>query len=112
MASREQLDDWVARWLQANKDSEAAGDWTHVAGQPGFEPACDPSPSDAHTVLCTPGETGFGADSDFVDWPVTDSTGSKLFNVCGVALKVVVTVTPPSAPPLVIGKAIGLNVRC
>jgi hypothetical protein len=31
MASREQLDDWVARWLKANKDSEAAGDWTNLA---------------------------------------------------------------------------------
>lgn len=31
MASREQLDDWVERWLQANKDSEAAGDWTNLA---------------------------------------------------------------------------------
>ncbi len=31
MASREQLDDWVQRWLQANKDSEAAGDWTNLA---------------------------------------------------------------------------------
>ena len=31
MASREQLDDWVERWLQANKDAEAAGDWTNLA---------------------------------------------------------------------------------
>ena len=31
MASREQLEDWVQRWLQANKDSEAAGDWTNLA---------------------------------------------------------------------------------
>ncbi|BBY26023.1 nuclear transport factor 2 family protein [Mycolicibacterium sediminis] len=31
MASREQLDDWVQRWLQANKDSEAAGDWKNLA---------------------------------------------------------------------------------
>jgi hypothetical protein len=31
MASREQLDDWVARWLKANKDSEAAGDWKNLA---------------------------------------------------------------------------------
>ena len=31
MASREQLDDWVERWLQANKDSEAAGDWKNLA---------------------------------------------------------------------------------
>jgi hypothetical protein len=31
MASREALEDWVQRWLQANKDSEAAGDWTNLA---------------------------------------------------------------------------------
>jgi len=31
MASREQLDDWVARWLKANQDSEAAGDWKNLA---------------------------------------------------------------------------------
>ena len=31
MASREQLDNWVERWLQANKDSEAAGDWKNLA---------------------------------------------------------------------------------
>jgi hypothetical protein len=31
MASREQLDDWVQRWLQANRDSEAAGDWKNLA---------------------------------------------------------------------------------
>jgi hypothetical protein len=30
-ASRAQLDDWVKRWLQANKDSEAAGDWKNLA---------------------------------------------------------------------------------
>ena len=31
MASREQLDDWVRRWLQANGDAEKAGDWTPLA---------------------------------------------------------------------------------
>jgi hypothetical protein len=31
MASREQLDDWVSRWLKANQDSEAAGDWKNLA---------------------------------------------------------------------------------
>ena len=31
MASREALDDWVQRWLQANKDGEAAGDWKSLA---------------------------------------------------------------------------------
>ena len=31
MASREQLDDWVERWLQVNRDAEAAGDWTALA---------------------------------------------------------------------------------
>ena len=30
-ASREQLDEWVERWLQANKDAEAAGDWKPMA---------------------------------------------------------------------------------
>lgn len=30
-ANRAQLDDWVERWLKANKDSEAAGDWTNLA---------------------------------------------------------------------------------
>ena len=30
-ASREQLDDWVERWLQVNRDAEAAGDWTPLA---------------------------------------------------------------------------------
>jgi hypothetical protein len=30
-ASREQMDDWVERWLQANKDAEAAGDWKPMA---------------------------------------------------------------------------------
>lgn len=29
--NRAQLDDWVQRWLKANKDSEAAGDWTNLA---------------------------------------------------------------------------------
>jgi hypothetical protein len=29
--TRAQLDDWVERWLQANKDSEAAGDWKNLA---------------------------------------------------------------------------------
>lgn len=31
MASREQLDEWVERWLQANRDAEAAGDWKPMA---------------------------------------------------------------------------------
>jgi hypothetical protein len=31
MASREQLDEWVARWLKANQDSEKAGDWKNLA---------------------------------------------------------------------------------
>jgi hypothetical protein len=31
MASRNDLDDWVQRWLQANKDAEKAGDWTNLA---------------------------------------------------------------------------------
>ena len=30
-ASRAQLDEWVERWLQANKDAEAAGDWKPMA---------------------------------------------------------------------------------
>ena len=30
-ARRALLDDWVERWLQANRDSEAAGDWTNLA---------------------------------------------------------------------------------
>lgn len=28
---REQLDDWVQRWLQANRDAEASGDWGVLA---------------------------------------------------------------------------------
>ena len=28
---REQLEDWVERWLQANRDAEHAGDWTPLA---------------------------------------------------------------------------------
>lgn len=28
---RDALDDWVQRWLQANKDAEKAGDWTNLA---------------------------------------------------------------------------------
>ncbi|WP_395309884.1 nuclear transport factor 2 family protein [Mycobacterium sp. AMU20-3851] len=31
MASRDALEDWVQRWLQANKDAEAAGDWKPLA---------------------------------------------------------------------------------
>ena len=31
MASREQLENWVERWLQANKDAEKAGDWKPLA---------------------------------------------------------------------------------
>lgn len=31
MASREALEDWAARWLQANRDAEAAGDWKPLA---------------------------------------------------------------------------------
>jgi hypothetical protein len=30
-STREQLDDWVQRWLQANRDAEAAGDWKPLA---------------------------------------------------------------------------------
>lgn len=30
-ASRAQLDEWVERWLQANKDAEKAGDWKPLA---------------------------------------------------------------------------------
>ena len=30
-SKREALDQWVERWLQANKDSEKAGDWTNLA---------------------------------------------------------------------------------
>ena len=30
-SSPKQLDDWVERWLQANKDAEAAGDWKTLA---------------------------------------------------------------------------------
>ena len=29
--TRAQLDDWVERWLQTNRDAEAAGDWTPLA---------------------------------------------------------------------------------
>ena len=29
--SREQLDDWVQRWLQVNRAAEKAGDWTPLA---------------------------------------------------------------------------------
>ena len=28
---REQLEDWVERWLQANRDAEKAGDWKPLA---------------------------------------------------------------------------------
>lgn len=31
MASREELEAWVDRWLQANKDCEKAGDWRPLA---------------------------------------------------------------------------------
>ena len=31
MASREQLQDWVDRWLKANQDAEQAGDWKPLA---------------------------------------------------------------------------------
>ncbi len=31
MASREQLEDWTQRWLQANRDAEAVGDWKPLA---------------------------------------------------------------------------------
>ncbi len=30
-ASREELEAWVDRWLQANKDCEKAGDWRPLA---------------------------------------------------------------------------------
>jgi hypothetical protein len=30
-SKREALDEWVERWLQANKDAEAAGDWKPMA---------------------------------------------------------------------------------
>jgi hypothetical protein len=30
-ARRALLDDWVSRWLKANQDSEAAGDWKNLA---------------------------------------------------------------------------------
>ena len=28
---REKLDDWVERWLEANRESERTGDWRHLA---------------------------------------------------------------------------------
>jgi hypothetical protein len=31
MASRDQLEDWVQRWLKANQDAEKAGDWKPLA---------------------------------------------------------------------------------
>ena len=31
MATREQLEDWVQRWLKANEDAEKAGDWKPLA---------------------------------------------------------------------------------
>ena len=31
MATREQLEDWVQRWLKANQDAEKAGDWKPLA---------------------------------------------------------------------------------
>ncbi|CAN5793548.1 nuclear transport factor 2 family protein [soil metagenome] len=31
MPSREQLEDWTARWLKANQDAEKAGDWKPLA---------------------------------------------------------------------------------
>jgi len=31
MATREQLEDWVDRWLSANRDAERAGDWKPLA---------------------------------------------------------------------------------
>ena len=31
MASRTELEDWSARWLKANQDAEAAGDWKPLA---------------------------------------------------------------------------------
>lgn len=31
MATREQLEDWVERWLTANQDAEKAGDWKPLA---------------------------------------------------------------------------------
>lgn len=31
MATREQLQDWVDRWLKANRDAEIAGDWKPLA---------------------------------------------------------------------------------
>ena len=31
MASREELDNWVERWLTANQDAEKAGDWKPLA---------------------------------------------------------------------------------
>ncbi|MCH9667712.1 MAG: nuclear transport factor 2 family protein [Actinomycetia bacterium] len=31
MASREQLEEWVGRWLKANQDAERAGDWKPLA---------------------------------------------------------------------------------
>lgn len=31
MASREQLEDWVDRWLTANREAEKAGDWKPLA---------------------------------------------------------------------------------
>lgn len=31
MATREQLQDWVDRWLKASRDAEIAGDWKPLA---------------------------------------------------------------------------------
>ncbi len=31
MASREELEDWVDRWLKVNREAEEAGDWIEAA---------------------------------------------------------------------------------
>ena len=48
---RAQLEEWVERWLQVNRDAEAAGDWKPMA--------------DFYTEDATYG-WNYGADTDFM----------------------------------------------
>ena len=57
MASRDQLEDWTQRWLQANRDAEAAGDWKPLA--------------DFYTEDATYG-WNYGPEVDFMTEPFAD----------------------------------------
>ena len=69
MASREQLEDWVERWLKANKDAEEAGGHKipieDEQPDPSTESGSDPGPAqDGDTLQFENAETSLDQPSE------------------------------------------------